>query len=60
MFLSRRSSGFYYLWYEDEFGRRRKVSTKTTLKSEAVEFLRTFKRESVVKVKQKRLSDLRK
>ena len=60
MFLARRSSGIYYLWYDDEFGRRRKVSTKTKLKSEATEFLRTFKRKSVVKVKQKRLADFTK
>jgi integrase len=60
VFLSRRSGGFYYLWYEDEFGRRRKISTKTTRKPEAVEFLRTFKRETAVKVKPKRLSEFTK
>lgn len=60
MFLSRRSNGLYYLWFEDEFGKRRKVSTRTTLKSEANEFLRTFRRESAVKAKPKRLSEFTK
>ncbi len=57
MFLSRRSNGLYYLWYEDEFRRRHKVSTGTTLKSEANEFLRTFRRDTAVKPKPKRLSE---
>ena len=57
MFLSRRSNGLYYLWFEDEFGKRRKVSTRTTLKSEANKFLRTFRRDTAVTAKPKRLSE---
>jgi integrase len=56
MFLSRRSNGVYYLWYDTEFGARKKVSTNTTLKSEALTFLRTFDREKLVREKSKRLS----
>jgi integrase len=41
MFLSKRG-GIYYLWYVDERGKRQKVSTKATTKTEAVEFLRKF------------------
>ena len=42
MFLSKHSNGRYYVWYTDEFGRRQKVSTKSSLKSEALGFLREF------------------
>jgi site-specific recombinase XerD len=46
VFLSRRSNGIYYLWFEDELGRRQKITTRTRLKSEAFVFLRRFKQES--------------
>ncbi len=46
MFLSKRSNGIYYLWLDDENGRKRKVSTHCTVKSDALRFLRTFSRES--------------
>jgi site-specific recombinase XerD len=39
MFLSQRN-GTYYLWYNDDAGRRRKVSTKTKSKTEALRFIR--------------------
>ena len=42
MFLSKRSNGIYYLWYNDEGGRKQKVSTSCNLKSDAVKFLRDF------------------
>lgn len=42
MFLSRRC-GVYYLWYTDTEGKRHKVSTKSTLKSNALAFVREFK-----------------
>jgi len=35
MFLSKRSNGVYYLWYYDEGGKKRKLSTKTHSKPEA-------------------------
>jgi integrase len=57
MYLSRRSKGVYYLWYEDDLGRKHKVSTRTTLKSEAIQFLRKFDPEALVEEKSKRLSD---
>jgi site-specific recombinase XerD len=43
MFLSKRSNGIYYLWYKDENGRKRKVSTRSKLKSDALRFLQDFK-----------------
>ena len=48
MFLSKRRSGFYYLFFFDDLGRRHKISTKTTLKSEALRFLQSFKQEQKV------------
>jgi integrase len=57
MYLSRRSKGMYYLWYEDEFGQKHKVSTRTTRKSEAIRFLREFKVTHVHNAKSKRLSE---
>jgi len=42
MFLSKRSNGVYYLWYYDEGGKIRKVSSKTHSKPEAQKFLKDF------------------
>ena len=39
MSLSRRN-GIYYYWYRGENGRRKKVSTHTSSKSQALEFIR--------------------
>lgn len=44
MYLSKRSNGVYYLWYRDELERKQKISTKTTHKAEALQFLSEFKR----------------
>ena len=41
MFLSKRN-GIYYLWYDDDDGRKRKISTRARLKSDALKFLRSF------------------
>lgn len=41
MFLSKRN-GIFYLWHEDEKGKRRKVSTRSTNKSDALLFLKKF------------------
>ena len=48
MFLSKRN-GIYYLWYDDDDGRKRKISTRAHLKSDALKFLRGFdeRRESI-------------
>jgi hypothetical protein len=43
MFLSKRSNGVYYLWFDDELGRRHKVSTRCTLKTDALKFIQQFK-----------------
>lgn len=42
MFLSRHKNGMWYLFYHGEDGRRHKVSTHTTSKQVANEFLRQF------------------
>lgn len=47
MTLSKRSNGFYYLWYLDDSGVRRKVSTKCRLRSDALDFLRRFKEDDL-------------
>jgi site-specific recombinase XerD len=43
MFLSKRSNGIYYLWFVDDGGKKQKVSTGCSLKSEALKFLQSFK-----------------
>ena len=45
MFLSKRN-GIYYLWYTDEAGRKQKVSTRASSKSEAFKFLHDFRPKS--------------
>lgn len=42
MFLSKRSNGIYYLWFTEGSGRRRKVSCRTSVKSIATNFVRSF------------------
>jgi hypothetical protein len=49
MFLSKHKSGIYHLYFKNEYGLRRCVSTKTRKKLEAYEFLQEFK----VKLKDK-------
>lgn len=46
MFLSKSRSGIYQLYYKDPMGQRQKVSTRTTSKVQAIEFLRSFKVEN--------------
>jgi integrase len=41
MFLSKRN-GIYYLWYTNESGRKQKISTHTSHKPQAIQFLRDF------------------
>ena len=43
MFLSKCSNGVYYLFFRDELGKRRAVSTRHRLKADAVKFLQAFK-----------------
>ena len=51
MFLSKHSSGYYYVWYRDEIGKRHKVSTRTKYKVEATKFFQAFKREEHERMK---------
>jgi integrase len=43
VFLSKSHSGYYYIWFKDERGKKCKVSTRTKLKGEAYEALANFK-----------------
>ncbi|MCZ6776367.1 MAG: site-specific integrase, partial [Ignavibacteria bacterium] len=45
MYLSKRG-GIYYVWYVNEAGRKRKVSTHFRRKAEALKFFRSFKESS--------------
>ncbi len=42
MFLSKSSSGIYYLWFSID-GKKQKVSTRSKFKADALKFLQTFK-----------------
>lgn len=43
MFLSKRANGVYYIYYNDEQGKRQAISTKSSIKSEALKFLTDLK-----------------
>lgn len=45
MFLSKRSNGRYYIFYDNSNGKRTCISTRTTKKSEALKFLSNFEKE---------------
>ncbi len=45
MFIYKHKNGFYYVYYENTEGKRRKVSTKAKLKNEALNFLANFQQE---------------
>lgn len=60
MFLSKHSNGIYYLWFINEQGKKQKVSTHCTYKSDALRFLQSFKRDEYdrrQKTKRKLLSE---
>ncbi len=44
MYMSKHKSGVYYIYFSSN-GRRRKISTKARVKSDALKFLSTFRRE---------------
>lgn len=46
MFLSKSSSGIYYLYYRDGQGKRQKITTHSRLKADANRFLQLFKIET--------------
>lgn len=45
MFLSKRSNGYYYVYYKKADGKKTCISTKTKIKSEALKFLTGFNNE---------------
>ncbi len=45
MFLSKRPNGIYYIFYHDQEGLRKAVSTKSKKKTEALTFLSNFSKE---------------
>jgi integrase len=53
MFIYKRKTGYYYVYYSDDKGIRQAITTKTKLKSEAVKFLTNFKDEIKKKKEQK-------
>ena len=57
MFLSKRSNGIYYLWYEDELGKPQKTSTRCRRKADALQFVKEFEsNQAERKVKLQRIS----
>ncbi|MCL5030091.1 MAG: tyrosine-type recombinase/integrase [Bacteroidetes bacterium] len=52
MFISKRSNGYYYIYYDDANGKRQAISTKSKLKKEALQFLTNFSNEIKKKSKQ--------
>jgi integrase len=57
MFLSKQRNSLYYLFYDDDLGKRHKVSTHAKNKSDALKFLQGFtEREHEQRVKLRRLS----
>ena len=46
MYLSKHKSGYYYIYFNDlYYGRRRSISTRAKLKSDAIKFLSRFEKE---------------
>jgi hypothetical protein len=43
MFLSKRPSGIWHVFYADDLGKRQSVSTRCTYKCDALKFLQSFK-----------------
>jgi integrase len=43
MYLCKRSNGIYYVWFTDEYGRKQKISTRSKVKSDALNFLQGVK-----------------
>jgi hypothetical protein len=42
MFISKGTNGYYYLYFKTKNDKRNKVSTKTKIKSKALEFYKSF------------------
>jgi integrase len=51
MFLSKRPSGVWHVFYTDEVGKRKSVSTQSTRKSDALRFLQSFNLEQQRRIK---------
>jgi integrase len=50
-FLSKHSNGTYYLWFDNEHGKRQKVSTHCKCKTDAVRFLQSFRKDEYERAK---------
>lgn len=54
MYLSKHKSGYYYVYFNDIFtNRRRSITTKSKLKSDAIKFLSKFEKDVKGKIEQK-------
>ena len=53
MFLSKRSNGFWYVFYDNTNGKRTCISTKTKYKRDAIKFLSNFQTELESRAKSK-------
>jgi integrase len=50
MFISKSSSGYYYVWFMDQRGKRKKVSTRCKRKGDAFRFLQHFREEEYERI----------
>ncbi|MFZ1082315.1 MAG: site-specific integrase [Candidatus Kryptoniota bacterium] len=53
MFLSKHKNGFYYVYYDDIDGKRKKITTKSKLKSGALDYLSKFNEELQIRAEKK-------
>ncbi len=58
MFLSKSPHGIYYLYYNDTNNKRQKISTHSRLKTDALQFLQTFKADDSRKRKERSIVSL--
>ena len=50
MFLTKHPNQIWYLYFIDHIGKRRRISTKCRLKSDALQFLQSFKEEEQIRL----------
>jgi predicted GIY-YIG superfamily endonuclease len=43
LFISKHKNGYYYIYYNDDNGKRQSITTKTKIKSEALKREKWFK-----------------
>ncbi len=56
MFLSKRKNGIWYVFYENQFGKKTCISTKSRIKSDALKFLSNFSKEIEKRISSKVIS----